>query len=127
MSSRLSTKPTIGGETPRGAGDVVEGAQIALDEGRLEQQVLGRIAGHGQLRERHQLGPHPSGSANPVDDLPRVTFEVSHGWVDLGEGDPEGASYRYCTRQPVVIYARSTARPTRSPAQLDAHVTPAKA
>jgi hypothetical protein len=36
-----------GREPPRGASDVVEGAQIPLDEGRLEQQVLGRIAGHG--------------------------------------------------------------------------------
>ena len=46
-----------------GGGDPVEDGQVVSHEGRTAQQVLGRIAGDGQLGEDGQVGPPDSASA----------------------------------------------------------------
>ena len=55
-----------------------------VQEGGLEHQVLGRIAGHRQLAHRHQVGV-PGLGAGGLDE-PHVAIHVADGRVDLSEG-----------------------------------------
>jgi hypothetical protein len=77
------------GEADRGADDVVEGAQVALDERRLEEEVLRRVAGERQLGEGHQVDAEGAGARQRLEDAARVPLEVADRRVDLAEPDPE--------------------------------------
>jgi len=77
------------GDPLRGRGDLLQLAEVVADEARLEEQVLGRVAGQEQLREGDQVGAGFTGTLGPLDDLATVSFEVANGRVELGEGDPE--------------------------------------
>ena len=54
-------------------------------EARPQKQVLGRIAGHGQLGEEDELGAGVSGFAEPLDDARAVAVEVADDRVHLRE------------------------------------------
>ena len=55
------------------------------EEVLLEQQVLGGIAGEGQLGEHHEVGPVASRRLDPVADQLRVACDVPDGGVDLAQ------------------------------------------
>src|SRR2546422_11375267 len=67
----------------------VERLPIGLDESRLEQEVLGRVARDGQLGERHELAAQRAGPLDRLDDLLHVALEIADRRVDLSEPHPE--------------------------------------
>ena len=80
-----------GGEAAGGAGDLGQRAQVRLDERRLEEQVLGRVAGDRQLGKGHQAAAERARLLETGADLGDVALEVPDRRVDLGEGDPVAA------------------------------------
>ena len=59
--------------------------EVVGDESGLEHQVLGRIAGGGELGERHDVASGGLGAIVGIDQLRQVPVEVAHGRVELGE------------------------------------------
>jgi hypothetical protein len=55
----------------------------------LEQEVLGRIAGEGELGEQHDLRAGVAGARDVVADLARVALEIADARVDLGERETQ--------------------------------------
>ena len=84
-------------EPPRDACHLVERLQIRLDEGGLEQEILGRIAGDRELGEGHQLGAERARPLDRVHDHADVAVEVADRGVDLPQGDTEPSHGPYCT------------------------------
>ena len=76
---------------------IVEGSQVRLDEGRLEQEILGRVAGDRQLREGNHRCAERARSLDRVHDHPDVTLEVAHRGIDLSQGDAQASHGPYCT------------------------------
>ena len=75
---------------PRGV--TSEGRERGLrlvDERRANQQVLGWVAGYGQLGEGDDIGVERGGAARGVEDARAVAVEVTDGGVDLGESHPQ--------------------------------------
>lgn len=70
-------------------GDLVERCEVLRHEGALEDEVLGRVAGDGQLRQRDQVAPGRGGPADRVDDLLGVADEVADDEVELGGGESQ--------------------------------------
>ena len=50
-----------------------------------EQQILGRIARHDELREENEIGADVAGPLEPFDDAGRVAVDVPDDAIDLGE------------------------------------------
>ena len=65
-----------------------ERAQVGLDEGGLEDEVLGRIARQHQLGERHHVGAERARTIHPVDHQPGVGLDGAYRGIDLGQRDP---------------------------------------
>ena len=78
-------------DPPRLSGDLLERAQVVLHELRFEQQVLGRIAGDGELRKYDNVGAELPRASDVVDDLVPVAREVAHRGVYLGQGNAESS------------------------------------
>jgi len=64
---------------------LVQLAQVVADEAGLQEEVLGGVAGQGQLGEYDQVGLLAARPRHPVDDLLGVAAQVAHGAVDLGQ------------------------------------------
>ena len=79
------------GDAPGRGGDALDGGGVVGKEGWLEEEVLGRIAGNGKLREGNQVGVGGPGLVNQLDDAGGVAGNVADGGVELAEGQPEGA------------------------------------
>ena len=80
------------------AGDRGEGPLDPGVEPRAQQQVLGRVAGQGQLGEEDQSGAEPvTRRAGRLDDAPGVAVHVPDQEVDLGQGDAQGGPHRFST------------------------------
>src|SRR4030095_12111760 len=77
--------------------DRVQRAQVCLDEGRLEQEVLGRIAGDRQLGEGHQGGAERARPLDRVHDHADVAIEIADRGIDLTQGDAQAPHGPYCT------------------------------
>ena len=56
-SGAAPTNPTTKAQWPRGGGDLLECGDVVGHEPRLEQQVLGRVPGDGQLGRDADVGP----------------------------------------------------------------------
>jgi len=87
----LVDKPDNSGDAPGRPLDVLERPQVVIHELRLEQQVLGGIAGHGELGEGHDVGPGLPGAADRFDDPVPVAGEVADRGVDLCHGNAKGS------------------------------------
>ena len=72
------------------AGQVLDRGPIGFDEMALQVEVLGRIAGHAELREDRQIGALGGGAADPIGDLGGVAVDVADRGVDLGERYAQG-------------------------------------
>ena len=77
--------PAIGGL----AGEALAGRPAGILEGRLEHQVLGRVAGEEELGEHHEVGAEPGGLGAGGAGLLRVAGDVADDGIELGEGDLE--------------------------------------
>ena len=75
-----------GRAAPGGCGHPGEDGLVVGHEGRPPEQVLGWVAGDGQLREHGQVGPALFGGVQRRRDPLRVAVEVAHHGVDLARG-----------------------------------------
>ena len=73
-----------------GGADLLQGGRHALDQFRAQQQVLGGVAGQGQLREHDQVGaPLVPGLRHHGEDPVAVGGNVTHPEIDLSNEDTE--------------------------------------
>ena len=56
-------------------------------QGRLQHQVLGRIADHDELGEHHEIGAGRGGPGAEAADPLEVARDVADGRVGLGDRD----------------------------------------
>jgi hypothetical protein len=77
-----------GGDALQGVGDVLQGSKVVGDEAAAQQQVLGRVARKGQLRERNDVGAEVAGTVSVIDDLAGVALEVADDGIYLRKRDP---------------------------------------
>ena len=75
-----------GRASPGGCGHPGEDGLVVGHKGRPPEQVLGWVAGDGQLREHGQVGPALFGGVQGAGDPLRVAVEVAHHGVDLAHG-----------------------------------------
>ena len=73
--------------------DALDGRAGVGEEVLLQQQVLRRVAGHGQLGEEHHLRARAACAAQVVADLRFVAGDVADDGVDLGQRDAQGAGH----------------------------------
>ena len=69
--------------------DLVEAGAVLGDEVGFVEQVLGGVAGDGELGEGDEVGVAGSGLVDVVEGLGRVAPQIADGGVDLGEGCSE--------------------------------------
>ena len=67
----------------------VQGPQVGRDELGLEKQILGGIAGHGQLGKGDDIGAQRGGLVDPLHDPRRVPGDVAYSSVDLSQGQAQ--------------------------------------
>jgi hypothetical protein len=96
---------------PGAPGQLLEGGAVVGDEPRLEQEVLGRVAGDRQLGEHGQVRPRPlrlvEGGQHGLD----VAVEVAHHQVELAGGDTETAHRPRAYRSaPLPVWVRKPGR-----------------
>ena len=73
----------------RARGQLVKRRGRLLEEGRLQQQVLGWVAAQRQLGEDDQRGARVASRRGLLGDLRGVAVDVAHGRVDLRQRDPQ--------------------------------------
>ena len=81
------------GDVPRGSGNAPDGGDVVRQKRGLEQQILRRIAGHGQLREGYQVGAGGPRIIGQGDDAVGVAGYVADGGVELGQSQAEDARH----------------------------------
>ena len=95
-----------GGESGGGRGDALQSTLVLLEETRLQEQVLGRIAGDSQFREGHHLHAALACLVEGSEDGLGVALEVAHPGIHLNKaysqgvhGSPSGAGSAtgYCS------------------------------
>ena len=84
-----STNPTTAAHRPVAGRHLGQGGLVVGDERRLEQQVLGRVAGDGQLGEHGDVAAGGVGPLQGGEDAGHVAVEVADDVVDLAGGHPE--------------------------------------
>src|SRR5918997_2414603 len=68
-------------------GELFERVEVLPDNARPQQEVFGRVAGHGQLRAGDEVGALVRRPAQGVGGLLDVPPHVADDGVDLGESD----------------------------------------
>ena len=71
--------------------DALERGQVVANKRRPEQQVLRRIAGDSQLRERDNVAAGYGRPAGVVQYLGNVPVEIADDGIDLSEADSQCA------------------------------------
>jgi hypothetical protein len=69
-------------------GDLVQRCRCRSQEARAQEQVLGWVAGDGELGQQDEVGPCGLPLVDCLQDARAIAIEVADGGVDLGEGDP---------------------------------------
>ena len=88
-SPTTSTNPTSATHAPRGRRHLLEGGQVVRHEGRLEQKVLGGIAGDGELGEGDDVGTLRLDPRQAANDPLGVAVDLAHDGVELAQGDTQ--------------------------------------
>ena len=78
------------GTLPRRRGHLVQGGQVVGHEGGLEEEVLGRIARNGQLRQHAEVGAGRLGTGQRGQHLVNIAREVSDNGIELRSSDAQG-------------------------------------
>src|SRR5215213_4072797 len=82
------------GDDPRRlGGDAVHGLARVGEKVLLEQEVLRRVAGDGELGEQDELGACGPGTAQVVEHAPLVAGDVPDHGVHLGQRDAQRAGH----------------------------------
>ena len=68
-----------------GGGHLLQSGQVVRHEGRLQQQVLGGIAGDGELGEGCDVGAFGLDARQAVDDPRHVAFHFADDGVELAQ------------------------------------------
>ena len=76
-------------DAARLGGEILERGADLVEEGGLEQQVLGRVAADRELRKHDQRRSLLASGGRLLRDLAGVARDVTDGGVDLGERDPQ--------------------------------------
>ena len=69
------------------AGELIQGVARMLADGRLEHQVLGRVAHQEQLGQHDEIGPGLGPLRSQPTGQGEVAGDVAHRGVGLGHGD----------------------------------------
>ena len=85
------------GDPRRGRRDLVQRPRGGPEEAGSKEQVLGRVAGDGQLGEEDEVGAARPGLLEPAEDAVAVAVEVADDGVDLGEREAH-ALHSSCLR-----------------------------
>ena len=93
----LFREPDQGDDLGHVSSQPVQGAARRGQEAGPQPQVLGGVAGQRLLGEDDELRPRLPRSRDLLGDQAGVAADVTHGHVDLGEGDPQ-ASRVVCHR-----------------------------
>ena len=80
-----------GGAAPGASGDLGQRSPVVGHEPWLQDQVLGRVARDGQLREGGQVGAGGVGGVECLHDAGGVAVQVTDRGVHLAEGDADPA------------------------------------
>ena len=81
-------------DVARRASDFVQRVLVVAYEGRLQQQVFGRIPRQSQLGKRDELGAGVFGGANRIDDSISVAGQVANRGIDLRQRESERLGQR---------------------------------
>ncbi len=73
--------------SPGGRRQIIEDGQVVVDEPRPVDEVLGWVAGDGQLGREQHVRPQLLGSRHGVQDEIPVPGQVADRQVELGSGD----------------------------------------
>ena len=79
------------GDALRCGDDLIEGGEVVADEGGLEEQVLGRVAGEHELGQGDEVGLPLAGLLDAAQDDGGVAGDVADGGIHLRQGQPKGA------------------------------------
>src|SRR5829696_9005339 len=92
---RVEVDKPYSGDDARGnlSGERIERPQVVLYEARPHEEVLGRVARDGELRQRDELRPDLGGSLQGVRGLLGVPPYVADGSVDLRQRNPHDPKY----------------------------------
>ena len=90
--------------------DLVERLARGADETRAEEQILGRVPGHRQLGEKHELGCRLLALGDRLDDALDVAVERADGDVELGKRE----SHRRVPKRPCFGFVHSIGVPSSS-------------
>ena len=74
------------------AGQIGRGRERPVHEGWIEEEIAGRVAGHGELREDDKLGAAPGAFPRGSGQAPEIALEVSDPRIDLRQRDFQGRS-----------------------------------
>jgi hypothetical protein len=72
------------------ARDLLDRRSRLPDEARPQEQVLGRVAGDGELGEDDEIGARVARRLEVAQDALAVPLEVADDRVELGQCDPQG-------------------------------------
>ena len=81
-------------------GEVGDRRLAGGDEGRLADQILGRVAGNGKLRRHHQPGPEGGPLRTGAAQTQKIVLHRTDMRVDLGQCDPERLGHAQKLRIP---------------------------
>ena len=98
------------GQPSRVGQKTFQGLAIGRHETLVEQQILRRIAGQGQLGKQQHVDPRVARPPEVLHDLGRVALDVTHREIDLGQGDPELGHAATSTACEVVVHYRIRSR-----------------
>ena len=84
-------KPTSSGTSSDFAVERLESGEIERDEARLEDEVLRRVAGDGELRSENQIGAAVDELAVGLENLAMIAGQIADGGVELREANFHGA------------------------------------
>ena len=73
-----------------------DGLLAGREEGRLQHQVLRRIAGEEKLGEQHEVGALAGGIRPRLARLGEIAGNVADRRVELGDGDAQDVGRRSC-------------------------------
>ena len=83
-----------GGNAAGGRGNARHGGGVVGQKRRLEQQILRRIAGNGQLGKGYQVCVRGPRLVNEIHDAGRIAGNIPDSGVKLGQGQAKGALHK---------------------------------
>ena len=106
-------------------GELVQRPQVLLDKALAHQEVLGRIAGDGQLGVGDEVGARIRRPLQGVGHLLDVPPDVADGGVDLGQRNPHALNISRLAGSCLPMFM-PVERPARANLRIESHAMPAR-